>query len=110
MDHLEIIDSPDNAFDFKVLRVTKFNRTVWVIISNFTIAADDMSKVDVAILSNLMQGNEYKRQPYAIPQQPFCKFWGTTYKEQLYVALKTKSNLPEPEDCPPKVVTMFYNN
>lgn len=112
MDHLEIIEVPkeDAAVKFHVLRVTKFNRTVWVVIANISMLTDDYSTLDVAILSNLMQANEYKRQPYGIPIQPMCQFWITIYKDQLYDALKTTSNLPAPEDCPPKQVTIFYFN
>lgn len=111
MDHMEIIKVPeaDMAVDFRVLRVTKYNRTVWVLIANISLIAD-FTKVEVAILSNLMQANEYKRQPYGIPIQPMCKFWMTIYKDQLYDALKTTSNLPAPEGCPPKEVLIFYYN
>lgn len=111
MDHLETIEVPeeDRAVIFRTLRVTKFNRTVWVVIANISATAD-FTKVDVAILSNLMQANVYKRQPYGIPIQPMCKFWITVYKDQLYDALKTTSNLPPPEECPPKEVLIFYYN
>lgn len=102
MDHMEKIEvaPEERSIDFRVLRVTKYNRTVWVIIANISFP-DDFAKVDVEILTNLMQGNEFKRQPYTIPLQPLCQFWKTIYKDQLYDALKTTSNLPAPEDCPP---------
>lgn len=110
MDHLETIEVPneEKAVNFRVLRVTKYNRTVWVVVANLTTIAEDFTKVEVAILSNLMQANVYKRQPYGIPIQPFCKFWSTIYKDQLYEALKTTSNLPAPEECPPKEVFLYF--
>lgn len=101
MDRLEIINSPGgNSFNFKTLRVTKFNRTIYVGKAEFEVLTKDMSKMEIAIFAQSMQGNVYKQLPYKINKQLVCKFYKNEYKTMIYDGIKDFSNLPAPDNCP----------
>lgn len=101
MDHIEIINSPGgNSLNFTTLRVTKYNRTSYVGKAEFEILCKDQKKLEVAVLVQFMQGNEYKLQPYKINRKPFCDFYQNEFKTLVFDGLKPYSNLPQPENCP----------
>lgn len=111
MDHLEVINSPNgNSFDFKTWRITKLNRTCYVMLGDVLQTTEDLTKVDVELIVNFMQGNVYKYSPFGVKRKPFCDFWKNDYKTLLYASEHAKySNFPEPEECPfPKVYCLYY--
>lgn len=111
MDQLEIINSPGgNSVNYKTLRVTKFNRTIYVIKADFEILSKDMSKMETAVFFQYMQGNVYKLQPIKINRKPFCDLYKNEFKAVVYDGLKNFTNLPPPDECPfPKVFVKFFN-
>lgn len=106
MDRLEIINSPGgNSFNFTTLRVTKFNRTSYVVKAIFQQTAVSISNVEVAVFVQFMQGNEYKLQPYKVNRKPLCDFYKQEFNQIALGGMKSFSNLPEPsDDCPFKQV------
>lgn len=100
MDHIDILDSPSgNSANFTTLRVTKYNRTVYIAKAEFEVNTD-MKNMEVAVFVQFMQGNEYKLQPYKVNRKPFCEFYQNEFKTLVLAGLKPYSNLPEPENCP----------
>lgn len=97
MERLEIINSPGgNSYNFTTLRVTKFNRTRYIVNAKYTEVAATTNNIEVAILTHTMQGNEYRKQPYKVNRKPFCNFYKNGFKNF--------ANFPQPDDCPfPKV-------
>lgn len=103
MDHLEVINSPNgNSFDFKIWRITKFNRTSYIMKGEVSQLTDDLTKVEIELIINIMQGNVYRYTPFGVKRKPFCEFWKNDYKSLLYSpdVHKHFSNFPEPEECP----------
>lgn len=112
MDHLDIIKSPGgNCFNFTTLRITKFNRTSYIVKANFVQVADSMNDISVELVTYLEQGNEYKLQPYKILRKPLCDAYKNEFLTYMYFGIKSFSNLPEPSQCPwPKVYEPIFSS
>lgn len=109
MDGLKIINSPGgNSFNFTTMRITKYNRTSYVAKIDFEQTAETTDNIEVAILIHMMQGNEYKRQPFKVNRKPFCEFYKTEFKTMVYEGLKPFCNFAGPEECPLKKVKKFF--
>lgn len=107
MDHLEVVNSPNkNTFDFKTWRITKHNRTSYIMIGDFLQLTNDMTKVEVEVIINMLQGNVYRYTPFGVKRKPFCDFWKNDYKSIFYSPEMNQnfSNFPSPDECPPPTV------
>lgn len=107
MDHLEVIKSPNvNTFEFQTWRITKHNRTSYIMIGELQQLTDDLTKVEVEVIINILQGNVYVYTPFGVKRKPFCDFWENDYKSVFYLPELNLNvtNFPKPDECPPPIV------
>lgn len=61
----------------------------------------------IEVFHNTDGKEEFGEKPFiTVKKTPVCEFMKTFYKEKLYDKIKDYSNLPNPEECPVKAVSL----
>lgn len=113
VDRVELLNSTfsDGIYNISELRVTKFNRTSYVLNLDAEIFFDVDQSVDAELTlhHNRMNNNEYNKMPFGLAKKSLCTYLEKYYKSILMEPMKNISNSPQlgPKDnvCPiPKVI------
>lgn len=113
LDRVELVNSSyiENYYNVSLFRVSKFNRTAYVlhIVGELYVDLSDEFSVEATFYYNRFNNNQYNKSPARIPKQSICSVGERFYKGLLMEQLKSVSNLPQFEDsdefCPfPKVL------
>lgn len=116
MDRIELLNETyvDGYYNLSEFRITKFNRTAYVLNAQVELFVDINTniKVEVSFHYNRLNNNQYTKSPMGIPKGYLCSVAEKFYRKSLMVALKDCSNLPQRQPnepiCPmEKVIRIF---
>lgn len=96
-----------NYINTTVFRVSKFNRTAFVLNWEFEsfIDYDETVFYEVEAFTSRFNNNQYTKSPFRIPKMDFCAFLKGPYTNYFKEQAKETSNFPQEDPlCPMKKV------
>lgn len=111
-DRIEMLNSSyvEGYYNISLLRVTKFNRTTFVLNAEFELFVDvtDKFMVEADFHYNRFNNNQYNKLPGNVKKDTICKHAEKYYKKMIMADVEHKSNFPQYAEneqvCPIKKV------
>lgn len=111
-DRVELLNSTyvDGLYNVSVLRIAKFNRTVYVMNFEFEIFVDfdQHHELEVSFHYNRLNNNQYTKSLLRVPRSSFCGLFVKYYSVVVTNEMKSHTNFPSIQPnrkwCPVKKV------
>lgn len=98
-DRIELLNSSyvEGYYNISLLRISKFNRTTYVLNSEFETMIDIMDNIEIEVgfYYNRFNNNQYNKSPARIAKDSVCVHAEKYYKKIVMDDVKDNSNLPQ---------------
>lgn len=101
-------------YNISSYRITRFNRTTYVVESVFELMVDLTNEYNFesSFYYSRSKNNQYTKMPFHLPKTPMCEYFEKHFKNHIMKDISSKPNNPEYKIaeslCPLKKVIFFF--